>query len=100
MRNGRLDSSAGSQRVSVPAFALIALVIGTLLAIVLTESAWAWGTWIGRRARDLGLHTAVAAFLVHAYFTLSTQGARESFLRRRPAASPSRRRRAASTRRC
>jgi len=80
--------------VSVPAFAPIALVIGTLLAIVLTESALAWGTWIGRRARDLGLHTAVAAFLVHAYFTLSTQAHENHFfvavplLRHRGVAAP------------
>lgn len=43
------------------------------VAILLTGSTWAWALWIGRRARDLGLLAAVGAFLVHAYFMLSTQ---------------------------
>jgi hypothetical protein len=43
--------------------------IGTTLAVL----AMAWSLWTARRARDLWLVAAVAAFLVHAYATLSAQ---------------------------
>jgi len=44
-----------------------------VLGAVLTSSAMCWGLWIARRARDPFLIAAVAAFLVHAYATLSAQ---------------------------
>ena len=40
---------------------------------VLTLAAFGWALWTARRARDLWMATAVAAFLVHAYATLSAQ---------------------------
>jgi len=43
--------------------------IGAALVVV----AFAWALWTGRRRRDLTLLAAVAAFLVHAYATLSAQ---------------------------
>lgn len=39
--------------------------------VVLVVLAWAWGGWRGRRARDLGLHAALGAFVVQAFFTLA-----------------------------
>ncbi len=44
-------------------------VAGTMLAL----AGIGWGLWIGRRARDLPLVAAVAAFSVHAYVTLGAQ---------------------------
>jgi hypothetical protein len=43
--------------------------IGTALAL----TAMAWGLWTARRAGDLWLFSALSAFLVHAYATLSAQ---------------------------
>jgi hypothetical protein len=43
--------------------------IGAALAML----AIVWGLWTARRARDLWLLAALAAFLVHAYATLSAQ---------------------------
>jgi hypothetical protein len=43
------------------------------IAIVLLATAVVWGLKTARRARDLGLHAALAAFIVVAYFTLSVQ---------------------------
>ena len=40
---------------------------------VLTLAACGWALWTARRARDLWMTMAVAAFLVHAYATLSAQ---------------------------
>lgn len=59
--------------VLIPQLPVVGPLNARVIAIVLTGAAWAWGLWIGRHTRDLGLHAAVAAFLVHAYFTLSTQ---------------------------
>lgn len=44
-----------------------------LVGIALTVTAAAWALWTARRARDLSLVAALAAFLVHAYATLSAQ---------------------------
>jgi len=44
-------------------------IIGTLL----TLAAWGWGIWAARRAGDLWMAAALAAFLVHAYVVLSAQ---------------------------
>lgn len=44
-------------------------IIGTLLL----AAAVCWGLMTAVRARDLGLHAALAAFIVDAYFTLSVQ---------------------------
>jgi hypothetical protein len=44
-----------------------------LLAAALLAAAVWWGLRTAVRARDLGLHAALAAFLVDAYFTLSVQ---------------------------
>jgi len=44
-----------------------------LVGIALTSTAAAWALWTARRARDLSLVAALAAFLVHAYATLSAQ---------------------------
>ena len=41
-------------------------LVGTMLAL----AGIAWGTWIGRRARDLSLVAAVGAFSVHAFVAL------------------------------
>jgi dolichyl-phosphate-mannose-protein mannosyltransferase len=38
------------------------------MAMVAAACAWAW--WRTRRARDLGVHAALAAFTVHAFFVL------------------------------
>jgi hypothetical protein len=43
--------------------------IGAAMALL----GMGWGLWTARRARDLWLLAAVAAFLVHAYATLSAQ---------------------------
>lgn len=43
------------------------------VGIVLALLAMGWGLWTGRRARDLWLTSALGAFLVHAYATLSAQ---------------------------
>jgi len=44
-------------------------VTGAMLGV----AGIAWGTWIGRRARDLSLVAAVGAFSVHAYAVLGAQ---------------------------
>ena len=44
-------------------------VVGTVLTLV----AFGWALWTARRARDLWMTMALAAFLVHAYATLSAQ---------------------------
>jgi hypothetical protein len=44
-------------------------IVGTLL----TLAAFGWGLWTARRAGDLWMAAALAAFLVHAYATLSAQ---------------------------
>lgn len=44
-----------------------------LVGIGLTLIAGAWALWTARRARDLSLVAALAAFLIHAYATLSAQ---------------------------
>jgi hypothetical protein len=44
-----------------------------VIGAVLATSAMCWGLWTARRARDPFLIAAVAAFMVHAYATLSAQ---------------------------
>ncbi len=44
-----------------------------LVGIGLTTAACAWGIWTARRACELPLVAGLAAFLVHAYATLSAQ---------------------------
>lgn len=44
-----------------------------LVAVVLFGGAVVWALMTAVRARDLGLHAALAAFIVTAYFTLSVQ---------------------------
>lgn len=43
------------------------------IGIALTAAAAAWALWRARRIRDLWLVAALAAFIVHAYATLSAQ---------------------------
>jgi hypothetical protein len=51
-----------------------------LLGTMLTLAAAAWALATARRARDLALFAAVAAFVAHAYFTLSAQVHENHFL--------------------
>jgi hypothetical protein len=44
-----------------------------IVGLALTAGASAWALWTARRARDLSLLAALAAFLVHAYSTLAAQ---------------------------
>lgn len=43
------------------------------VGLVLTGTACGWALWTGRRARGAALFAGLAAFLVHAYSTLSAQ---------------------------
>jgi hypothetical protein len=43
------------------------------IGVALAVAAFTWALWTARRGRDLALAAAVAAFLVHAYATLSAQ---------------------------
>jgi len=44
-----------------------------ILGVVLTLAAASWALWVGRHARTLPAVAGVAAFLIHAYSTLSAQ---------------------------
>lgn len=44
-----------------------------IVGLAMTATASGWALWTARRARDLSLVAALAAFLVHAYSTLAAQ---------------------------
>jgi len=43
------------------------------IGVALTAIAWLWAVWTTRRTRDIWIASALAAFFVHAYATLSAQ---------------------------
>jgi hypothetical protein len=62
-----------TQILGIPRFVELGYPNPRAVGTLLTLAAAAWAVWTARRARDVWLVAAVAAFLVHAYSTLSAQ---------------------------
>jgi hypothetical protein len=60
------------REVSIPSMVARGLPDVSLVGFILPVSVMAWALWTARRARDLFLIAALAAFLVEAYAMLST----------------------------